>query len=146
MQEWILEFWRPRQTLRKVPIFHYCDLKTKLFYSYLQYYGTTQTMWRIRSNFQILLYYTVVAFSKILLHHIHLFYKLRYLFGALKMTWPMAPNLGYCPQNWVFNALLGFWIFLLNIFFFRILLHAGDLGQGRTYCSSYFQPHFLYIA
>jgi len=33
----------------------YCDLKTKVFYSYLQNYGTTETMRQNCSNFRILL-------------------------------------------------------------------------------------------
>jgi len=33
-----------------------------------------------------------------LLHHINLFIKFRYVFGTFKMIWPMAPNLGFCPQ------------------------------------------------
>jgi len=33
---------------------------------------------------------------------------LRYLFGASKMIWLVAPNLGFYPQIWVFNAFLGF--------------------------------------
>jgi len=30
----------------------YYDLKIKVFYSYLQHYGTNQAMWRNNSNFQ----------------------------------------------------------------------------------------------
>jgi len=46
-----------------------------------------------------------MAMSKnIILHHIDLFYKLRYLFGAFKIIWPMTPNLGFYLQIWVFNT------------------------------------------
>jgi len=56
----------------------------------------------------------LMAFSKnkILFHHIDLFYKLRYLFGAFKMIWPMAPNLGFCPRS---GFSMPFWVFLLKI-------------------------------
>jgi len=60
-----------------------------------------------------------MAMSKnIILHHIDLFYKLRYLFGAFKIIWPMTPNLGFYLQIWVFNT-SGFF-FWRSVFFFRI--------------------------
>jgi len=66
-------------------------------------------MKRNRSNFQILLDCVVLnGIKKILLYHIDLFCVLRHHFGTLIMIWPKAPNLGFCPQIWVFNAFLGF--------------------------------------
>jgi len=46
--------------------FDYCGLKTKVFYSYLQIYGTTQAMRPNCSNFQILLVLFSMAFKNMI--------------------------------------------------------------------------------
>jgi len=45
---------------------------------------------------------------KILLHHIDLIYKLRYVFRTYKMIWPVMANLEFGHRSGVFNAFLGF--------------------------------------
>jgi len=59
-----------------------------------------------------------MVFKKLLLHHVDIFYKLHYLFGTFKMIWLVAPNLGLCPQIWVFNAFRCFWVIILKIWGF----------------------------
>jgi len=92
----------------------YCDLTNKVIYSLWDH----NAMGRNCSNFQILLDCIVTnGISRIVLHHVDLFYKMRYLYGTFKMIWSVAPNLEFCPRSgfsilfWVSGFFLKIWVF-----------------------------------
>jgi len=98
----------------------YCDLKLK---SILQFFAA---LWDRSSNVAKFQQFPDIAwlyccewhFQKLFFNHTDRSYKLCYFFGAFKMIWPMEPNPGFCPQIWVFNALLDF--YSEDLFFFKI--------------------------
>jgi len=58
--------------------------------------------------------------QKLLLHHIDLFYKLRYLYGTFDLKWfgQWCQTWSFAPRSGVFNAILGFWVFRQEIWCF----------------------------
>jgi len=69
----------------------------------------------------------LLHFQKLLLHHIHLFYKLRYNFGAFKLIsqwcqiWDFVSKTGFSMPCWVSGC------FFRRSVFFTILSLTGDL-------------------
>ena len=73
------------------------------------------------SNLKILPDFIVMnGVKKILLHHIDLFYELRYLYATFDLKWfcQWCQTWGFAPRSGVFNAILGIWVFRQEIWCF----------------------------
>jgi len=100
---------------------YYCDLKIKVFYGYLQDYGTTQPMLRNCSNFQIQILFDGIVMTGNLKKYYHItltcsvscvtFLVLSNWFSQWRQIWGFSPDLG-------FQCLSGF--FFWRSVYFRI--------------------------
>jgi len=81
----------------------------------------------------------IAAMKKIILHHIYLFYLLRYLLGIFKIIWLVVPNLRCCAQIWGFQCLFRF-LLLRMLFYYR---YVSIFVFFHALMSSLLQPCML---